>query len=177
MNSTPINELRAFLLAVSQHGNQHLAEVDADLKQTKFLLNEAIEKLGASFAYVHELVNAQQMLINKQTELSKEDQAEMQRYKDEMNNEINVIVTSMQFQDMTNQLLQKTIKQVNGLTALLNTLSAHGHDIPAEQEHEDIVNFLTTAQASLNQSNEEITGGLRNSVDQQDMTSGDVDLF
>ena len=45
MNTLPIAELRSLLVAVSEHGKQHLTEVEADLQQTAFLLSEAIEKL------------------------------------------------------------------------------------------------------------------------------------
>ncbi|MGB2832358.1 MAG: hypothetical protein WBC07_05365 [Methylotenera sp.] len=64
MKTLPINELRTLLAAVSDHGKQHLVEVEADLLQTTFLLSEAIEKLGASFMAVHEAVTEQQQVIN-----------------------------------------------------------------------------------------------------------------
>lgn len=64
MKTLPITELRSLLAAVSDHGKQHLVEVEADLLQTTFLLSEAIEKLGASFMAVHEAVTEQQQVIN-----------------------------------------------------------------------------------------------------------------
>jgi hypothetical protein len=65
MNILPITELRTLLAAVSQHGEQHLMEVQADLQQTSFLLDEAIEKLSNSFLKVHELINKQQTLLEE----------------------------------------------------------------------------------------------------------------
>lgn len=177
MNNTPTNELSAFLLAVSTHGNQHLSAVEADLQQTKYLLNEAIEKLGAGFANVHQLVASQQAIVNSSTHFSTEQQQQLQQLEADINQEMNAVVTSMQFQDMTNQLLQKTIKQVNGLSALLNTLPAHEHEMPAKPAYEDMMDFLASAHASLNQSSEALTGGLRKSVDQTNMSTGDIDLF
>jgi hypothetical protein len=44
MKTLPIEELRELLAAVSRHGDWHLLEIETDLQQTAFLLNEAIEK-------------------------------------------------------------------------------------------------------------------------------------
>jgi len=41
MNTLPIHELRTLLAAVASHGDQHLLEVESDLQQTAFLLNES----------------------------------------------------------------------------------------------------------------------------------------
>ena len=53
----PIAELRKLLAAVSDHGKQHLVEVEADMLQTTFLLSEAIEKLSTSFTAVQSAGN------------------------------------------------------------------------------------------------------------------------
>jgi len=42
MKKLPITEVRSLLDAVSEHGKQHLIEVDADLSQTTYLLSKAI---------------------------------------------------------------------------------------------------------------------------------------
>ena len=49
-------ELKELLSGLSEHGSQHLTEIETDLVQTNVLLSEAIEKLSASFmavSYTH----------------------------------------------------------------------------------------------------------------------------
>jgi len=57
-------QVRHLLSNLSDHGTQHLAEIETDLVQTNILLAEAIQKLGASFMAIHEAVSAQQQAID-----------------------------------------------------------------------------------------------------------------
>ena len=50
------SHVKRLLSGVSDHGKQHLSEVETDLKQTHLLLEEAIEKLTASFMAIHTAV-------------------------------------------------------------------------------------------------------------------------
>jgi hypothetical protein len=180
MNTLPINELRLLLSAVANHGEQHLAEVEADLQQTTFLLNEAIEKLSASFLAVYELTNQQQQLIESKAsggEINSGVMTELNEYKEKIGQEVNAMVTGLQFQDMTNQLLQRTIRRVNGLKDLLQELSSHGYEMSAEQEHQDIVKFLASINQSLDAGSHALSGNLRKAVGQHDMATGEIDLF
>ncbi|MEZ0288685.1 MAG: chemotaxis protein, partial [Methylophilus sp.] len=63
MKTLPIEELRELLAAVSRHGDWHLLEIETDLQQTTFLLNEAIEKLSTSFMNVYAQLTEQQAVI------------------------------------------------------------------------------------------------------------------
>jgi molecular chaperone DnaK (HSP70) len=180
MKILPINELRTLLAAVSAHGERHLAEVDADLQQTAFLLDEAISKLGVSFMAVHELISQQQEVLSeiaKNGEIKPQSLAALNQFKEEIGNEVNSMVTGLQFQDMTNQLLHRTIKRVNGLKELLQELEIHGHEMDANREHQDIAAFLSSLNESLDAGSHALSGNLRKSVGQRDMVSGDIDLF
>src|SRR5690606_8582371 len=57
-------QIKDLLSTLSEHGRQHLNELETDLMQTNVLLTEAIEKLGASFMAIHEAVIAQQQLVD-----------------------------------------------------------------------------------------------------------------
>lgn len=180
MNRKPISELRTLLSAVSEHGDKHLMEVEADLQQIVFLLNEAIEKLVSSFSQVNALVEQQQALLvdlDAQGKLTMAEAASLNRYKLDIGNEINAVVTGMQFQDMTNQLLQRNINRVNGLKDLLQALAEHGHEMDADKEHEDISRFLEDIHHNLHTGSHALSGNLRKVVGQKDLTSGDIDLF
>jgi hypothetical protein len=181
MNTLPIAELRSLLAAVSDHGKQHLIEVEADLQQTTFLLSEAIEKLGVSFMAVYDAVSQQQAVIDGLMAEHKFSEAQTQRlvaFKEKIGEEVNGAVTGLQFQDLTSQLIARTIRRVNGLKELLEELSTHGEEMDPNQEHEDIAKYLDRMNNTLNQSSNALAGGLmRRSVGQKDMATGDIDLF
>ncbi len=176
----PIAELRKLLAAVSDHGKQHLVEVEADLLQTTFLLSEAIEKLSSSFTAVHEAVSAQQQVIDALVAKYAIEQPILEKlgaYKSKIGDEVNVVITSLQFQDLTSQLVARTIKRVNGLKDLLHELESHSNEMDPGHEHEEIVKFLEEMSRSLQVGSRALSGGLRQSVGQQDMATGEIDLF
>jgi hypothetical protein len=180
MNTLPIAELRSLLSAVSSHGTQHLVEVEADLKQTTDLLSEAIEKLGANFLAVHEAVIKQQEAIATlmmHYHMKSNELEALDIYKQQIGEEVNAVVTGLQFQDMTSQLITRTIRRINGLRDLLAELSQHGKDIAPEQEHEEIARFLGDMNFSLTRQSNALSGGLRKQVSQENMQAGDIELF
>lgn len=180
MKTLPIEELRALLAAVSSHGDWHLLEIETDLQQTTFLLNEAIEKLSQSFLQVYAHLNDQQTALQQLAEAGKlqpEEMAQLQVFHEHVGHEINQVITGMQFQDMTNQLLQRTIHRVHGLKELLNELSTHKGPMMDEDEHEEIRRFIQQLNQQFDRGSQHLTGNLRKSVNQQDLSSGDIDLF
>lgn len=180
MKTLPITELRKLLAAVSDHGKQHLIEVEADLLQTTFLLSEAIETLGASFTTVHEAVTEQQQVLDAlvaKYALDKEDIDKLDVFKQNIGEAVNTAVTSLQFQDLTSQLISRTIKRVIGLKDLLHEIETHSSEMDPSHEHEEIAKFLDAMSHSLNVGSHALSGGLRRSVGQQDMATGEIDLF
>ncbi len=177
MNTLPIHELRTLLAAVASHGDQHLLEVESDLQQTAFLLNEAIEKLSSSFMKIHELIAQQHNLLVTSGQCNEAMTFALRDYEEKIGDEVNSVVTGMQFQDMTNQLLHRTINRVNGLKELLRELAEHGYDMDANREHNDIARFLANIHETFDNSSHALSGSLRKAVGQQDMATGDIDLF
>lgn len=180
MKTLPIAELRGLLAAVSDHGKQHLVEVEADLLQVTFLLSEAIEKLGVSFMAVHEAVTWQQQMFDTlmaEHQFKKEEVSQLNAFKKKIGEEVHAAVTGLQFQDLTSQLLIRIIKRVNGLRDLLEQLSTHGDEMEPNREHKEIARLLEGISHSLHAGSHALSGGLRRSVNQQDMGSGEVELF
>lgn len=176
--SVPVAELRSLLSAVSEHGRQHLIEVEADLLQTQFLLNEAIEKLSASFMAIHEAITAQQSELDAlSASMSAGAQQTIAGYGEKISKEVNAVVTGMQFQDMTSQLIARSIKRVNGLKESLNALGTHGEGMAPEHEHEEIAALLGQMSKNLNSHSDAMQLGLRKAVDQKTMAAGAIDLF
>jgi len=174
------SHVKRLLSGVSVHGRRHLTEVEADLVQTELLLEEAIEKLTGSFMSIHGAVAARQATIDTllagatPTPDEKELLAGMAR---EIGAHVNTAITSMQFQDMTAQLIERTLKRVSGLRDFLATLSEHGADIAPETDGEEIIDRLGKVSMALALQSVELRSVLRRSVEQRHLESGDVELF
>lgn len=180
MKTLPIAEVRSLLAAVSELGKQHLVEVESDLQQTTYLLSKAIEKLGASFIAVHTAVTNQQKIVEtlmKHHPFSTDETKRLDMYNKVIAEEVDAAVTGLQFQDITSQLLVRAIKRVNGLKDLLQELDTHGDQIDTEREHKEIVKILEAMSLSLHTGSHALSGGLRRSVEQQNMASGEIELF
>ena len=179
-NRLPVAELRALLTAVSEHGSQHLLEVEADLKQTTFLLSGAIEKLSSSFMAIHEAIISQQQKVDELLNVAGVPRAarrSVDESREKIGIEVNAAITGLQFQDMTSQLIARVLKRVEGLRDSLAGLAIHGVEMDAEREHEEIVKLLEEMSVHLTTRNDALKGGILKSVAQQNMNSGEVELF
>lgn len=173
------SQVKNLLSNLSDHGTQHLTEVETDLMQTSFLLGEAIEKLGASFMSIHEAINAQQASIDAllsgsapTPELSEQLRARHA----EITAHVNAAVTGLQFQDLTNQLLGRTVRRVTGLREVLDGIGSSSSDIP-ETSAEEIIKTLTSINAVLEEQSVKLESALWKAVCQTHMESGDIELF
>ena len=180
MKKPPIAEVRALLDAVSEHGKQHLIEVDADLSQTTYLLSKAIEKLNASFLAVHTAVTNQQKALHdlmQKHQFTTDETSKINMFNQLIAEEVGVAITGLQFQDITNQLLVRAITRVNGLKDLLEELHEHGGGIDNDYEHSEVAKLLEMMSDSLHHGSHALSGGLRRSVEQKNMASGEIELF
>ena len=130
MEHLPLDELQRLLGQVAGHGTQHLREVEADLVQTAYLLEEAIAKLLEGFMRIHGAVAEQQRAVD--AVLAQMDpephMAQIDASRAEIAREIDAVVTALQFQDLTGQLVARAQKRVHGLHEVLETLAQHGED-------------------------------------------------
>ena len=172
-----VDELRKLLAGVSCQGKQHLHEVETDLMQTTFLLGEAIEKLGASFMAIHEAVTQQQAALEVLIASNSTTDEALQACREKIGQEVNNAITGLQFQDLTSQLLGRTLRRVEGLKELLASLAEQGNNMKTGKEHDDLMRLLREMNRNLNSQSAALQGGLRKSVDQQNMGSGEIELF
>lgn len=173
-------QLKDLLSGVSNHGNQHLLEVEVDLIQTTALLGQAIDKLVTSFTAIHEAVNFQQEAVNLLLSGKQPSFEDIERLKNihlEVGRHVNAAVTSMQFQDMTNQLIGRTVKRVVGLRDALDLLGNTGAQMLPESGGEEIITFLSNINKALVAQSIDLEGALRKVVSQRKMDSGDIELF
>ena len=174
------SHVKRLLSGVSTHGRRHLSEVETDLLQTELLLEEAVEKLTASFMAIHSAVGARQETIDRllaSGALSVEDSATLAAMSGEIGTQVNKAITSMQFQDMTSQLIERTLRRVAGLRDFLGTLDEHNADIRPESGSEEIVERLGKVSMALAIQSLELRSVLRKAVNQQHLESGDIELF
>ncbi len=174
------SRVKELLSGVSDHSVDHLLEVETDLVQTTILLAEAIEKLGENFLDLHAALTSQEEEIKKVVEtglIPPENADKLGRIQTEIAVHINKAVTSLQFQDLTNQLITRTVQRSAGLRELLCTLEIVGNVIPADGEIDEIAVVLTQITEKLEQQSIELKSLLRRTVHQQHLDSGDIELF
>jgi hypothetical protein len=173
-------QIKNLLSGLSGQGNQHLTEVETDLIQTTFLLNEAIGQLGASFLAIHEGVTAQQQLIDllrSGATLTAEQEERLKTIPAEIGQNVNAAVTGLQFQDITSQLISRTVKRVTGLRDVLANIGASGGQLMPDSETEDIISALNSINKILENQSVKLENVLWKAVCQTHMKSGDVELF
>ena len=175
------SQVKRLLTGVSDHGTRHLTEVETDLIQTELLLEEAIDKLSASFMAIHTAVDARQASINLLLAGGMPDEREralLGAMAGEVGQHVNSAITSMQFQDMTSQLIDRTLKRVSGLREFLGTLGTHGAAVdPDSSNSAEIVELLGKVSMVLAIQSLELRSVLRKAVNQQHLESGDIELF
>lgn len=174
------SHVKRLLSGVSDHGGKHLTEVETDLLQTGLLLEEAIDKLSRNFMAIHATVSARQQsveLLLAGGTPTPEETAALRGMADEVGGYVNAAITSMQFQDMTSQLIDRTLKRVTGLREFLGTLGSHGAEMLPESDNEAIVALLAKVSMALAIQSLELRSVLRKSVNQQHLESGDIELF
>ena len=179
-NTSLGDQVKGLLSNLSDHGAQHLTEIETDMMQTNFLLREAIEKLGSSFMAIHEAIVAQQQTVEQLlaggkpaheiSENLKVGQAEISRH-------VNAAVTGLQFQDMTSQLIGRTLQRVTGLREVLTTLGTGSAGVPNEGDIGAVVAALDGMSQKVEEQSVQLERTLWKAVCQTHMESGDVELF
>jgi hypothetical protein len=174
------SQIKRFITSVSDQGSQHLTEVETDLVQTTFLLGEAIQKLGASFMAIHEAVCSQQETVDVLLAGGMPKPESIERLKaiqDEIGKHVNAAVTGLQFQDMTSQLIGRTVRRVSGLREVLNLVGQSSAGLQPESDTEEIVAYLNEINKVMEEHTTKLESVLWKAVRQTHMESGDVELF
>ena len=173
-------QVKDLLYNLSGHVAQHLTEVETDMVQTRILLGEAIEKLGASFMAIHEAVVAQREAIDlllSGTPPTPEMAEQLRARQEEIGRHVNSAVTGLQFQDMTSQLISRTIRRVTGLREVLGDVASGTSQLPSESNSEEIIETLATLNKVLEEQSVKLESALWKAVCQTHMESGDIELF
>lgn len=173
-------QVTVLLSGLSHQGTQHLTEIETDLVQTNILLGEAIEKLSASFMAMHAAVTEQQQLVDgllKDAVVAPEAMLALREKSTQIDQHVNAAVTGLQFQDMTNQLIGRTVRRVVGLRDVLEVLGSSGAAIPLNASNEQMHNMLEQINETLKTQSQALEKELWKAVCQTHMESGDIELF
>ena len=173
------SQVKHLLETVAENGSQHLTEVETDLMQTTFLLGEAIEKLSASFMAIHATVSAQQEMVDALLAgAAAPDSAErLKSLQADIGKHVNAAVTGLQFQDMTTQLIGRTVRRVTGLREVLDLLEGGSAGVLADAPAEAVAEVLHNLNAMVESQAQKLESILWKPVQQTHMESGDVELF
>lgn len=179
-SSEQINmQVMDLLSGVSTHGDQHLAEVERDLVQMDVLLDEAIKKLCASFMAIRQAVDMEQQALNSMLAKGISDSeyaARLEAIHGEINRHVGAAVTGLQFQDMTSQLIGRMVQHLTGLRDVFGEIDTSGSALP-ESSNEALLEKLGRIGERVSARGSDMTGGVRSSVSQRHMESGDIELF
>lgn len=176
----PVTELQRLLSRMSEHGSQHLQDAEDDLEQTLFLLEQAIKTLSDAFMQISQLVNQQQASV--QGALAKhgataEVNTELQNLREQINQEVDTAITGLQFQDLTSQLITRSMKRISGLRDLLAVMANFGNDDCSAQQYASAEQLLEGMHHSLSVKSGALKDGLRQEVKQKHMASGEIEFF
>ncbi|HEY4316934.1 MAG TPA: chemotaxis protein [Herbaspirillum sp.] len=174
-------EFKRLLLDVASGSGLQLSEVETDLVQTNLLLNEAIAKLSGSFLDLHKAVAAQQtivtMIVAQQSAVTPLQIEELKQNQQEIDVQVNSAVTGLQFQDMTSQLIERTLKRVIGLRDVLGFLSSNSWEAAPDADLQEMHAMLQDINQTMETRLIDLENSLWKAVRQTHMSSGDIDLF
>lgn len=173
-------QLRTMLTGLSEHGISHLTEIESDLLQTNLLLEEAIAKLVASFMAINGAISVHQEMLDallSKRAIKQECFTGISTISDEIGRHINDAVTSLQFQDMTRQLLERTSKRIAGLSGILGSLGSSGSGMSEDIECEEMLVLLRSINRQLDFQHNDLAERLWQTVRQKHLDSGEIELF
>jgi len=117
--------------------------------------------------------------IGRQNELSKKDLQTASEISVRITNDVNTVVRSLQFEDMTNQLvgcitrkMQAANEVISQYTGLVQALLGSGLSQP-----ESLARRIDELNAALQRSRSEVRQHQDKTVSQTDMSAGEIDLF
>jgi len=172
-----IEKMSSLLSTVAAQSERHLIEAEADLRQTTFLLNTAIENLGASFETIHQVVAKQQHVLDYLISCDSVTEGvvlDISLAKQKMSEEINQMMTDLQFQDMTSQLINRAINHLVELKSLMVLLAASSKRTEFNSTDQSIQELFNEMHADICAKLPAISD---KSVNQLSMSPGEISLF
>lgn len=172
---------------LSQRSHQFSSEVRNNYKEIDNTMNEAKEivvKLAASdLTLVMNSRNRMDEMMNEIEQTNEQVGNELKIISSvaaEISNDVNLAIQSMQFEDMTNQLIEHVNKRVQTLQGFTDASACLRNDINAVRRHEQVlkldehIGLLHLAMSNANKLSEQT---IKNPVQQNNMDDGEIELF
>jgi len=164
MNEGAEREMLILLANLTSLVDSHVGEAAADLRQTGLILDDAILKLNTSFHGIHEGLE-----YCLDTEMGGQMEVLMRH--------LQQAIIGLQFHDITTQLLQRATARLDGVCHILLTIEALKSIPNADPKPDEIFLHLQEVDQTLAQLNENLQSRFVQSLPQQHLESGDVQLF
>ena len=169
-------DLGRLLTDVSAEGIAHLEAVQADLAQTRVLLAEAISRLSGGFGALQAAVAEQRMAAEELQRQADNNgaagQETLRQAAAAIDAQVQAMVTALQFEDMTSQLIAQAGRRIAGLLDMLAQVGDSGQGLASGELGE--IDALRAAMAAQSR---KLDCLLARSVDQKHMESGEITLF
>lgn len=173
-------QLAHLLDGVVNCSTRHLSEAENDLEQIGILLDEAGTRLTDSFFALHAAISAQQELVAlvaggglPVAEIG----PRLQAHANAIAAQVGAAVTSLQFQDMTNQLIDRTTRRIGGLRLMVCDTAAVASALRSRADGAVVHLQIDAVTARLARQSEMLDDTLFKSVEQKHLESGDIELF
>lgn len=143
----------------SQSVDTHVVTAMADLRQISLILDEAVITLNNSFFSIHDGLEAYRDSCDDLVV-------------DQVTPSMNKAVTALQFHDLTSQLLSRVVNRLDGLRDIVGYTQHLTSD-----KSENIAERLTRLDRRMLELSDVLHNKFSQSLNQQHMESGDVELF
>jgi len=172
---------------LSQRSHQFSSEVRKNYMEINTTMNDAKEvvaKLAASdLTLVMNSRNRMDEMMEEieRTNLQVSDELKnVSSISSEISNDVNLAVQSMQFEDMTNQLIEHVNKRVQTLRGFSNASTYLNNDMHKVKKHEQALQFdehIALLRSAMNDAHKLSEQTIKNPVHQDDMDNGEIELF
>ncbi|WP_293005107.1 hypothetical protein [Nitrosomonas sp.] len=161
--------------------SEYLIGIKGDLNQAERLVSDAANNLVCNFRYIskltgshHEMVLAIERMVTPEERHSINELLEKQMLiANRIEQELEAVITSLQFGDLVAQLLAHTARQVEMLSDELRGIDRQG-SLQGKAEKR----ALNSTHSSINKAVNEVKNkGKKKPVVQQGMKMGDIELF
>lgn len=161
--------------------SEYLMGIKGDLNQAERLVSDAANNLVCNFRYIskltgshHEMVLAIERMVTPEERHSINELLEKQMLiANRIEQELEAVITSLQFGDLVAQLLAHTARQVEMLSDELRGIDRQG-SLQGKAEKRS----LNSTHSSINKAVNEVKNkGKKKPVVQQGMKMGDIELF
>lgn len=172
--------IQELLKMVRDNSSVHLSDMEEMLLQIDLLLMQAIEKLGTNVVQIGQDVYHLREVTN-QLEKSEVDAKavveKMNTLGQEIEGKVAEVVTAMQFQDMTSQLIHKILGRTKGMQEVMERLDKLFIDLSRAEGLGDVQMMVHAIVEDIEQRRKELEAARNPQVSQKHLDEGSVDLF